>query len=266
MAAAQQIDKRRVADSFSRAAATYDSVAELQRAVGTALLAHLPDATPQVVMDLGSGTGFFTPQLKQRYPDTTVLSLDLAEGMLAYSRAERPVADTHWICGDAEALPLADNSVDLIFSSLAIQWCENRTALLSEIARVLRPGGVFCFATLGPETLHELRAAWAQVDNHVHVNQFCDWPALLDVRPANLVPEIQQSEYRVCRYQRLRDLTDELKRLGAHNMNAGQSSGLTGRARVRAFSAAYEAMRHSEGYLPATYQVFYGVLRKVMHG
>jgi malonyl-CoA O-methyltransferase len=266
MATAQQIDKKRVADSFSRAATTYDSVAELQRAVGAALLDRLPDADPQRVMDLGSGTGFFTPQLKQRYPQAGLISLDLAEGMLAYARSERPVADTYWICGDAEALPLADNSVDLIFSSLAIQWCENRAALMSEVARVLRPGGVFCFATLGPDTLHELRSAWAQVDNHVHVNQFCDWSQLLDERPETLVPELQQSEYRVCRYQRLRELTDELKRLGAHNMNAGQPSGLTGRARVRAFSAAYEEMRHPEGYLPATYQVFYGVLRKVIHG
>ena len=255
-------DKKRVADSFSRAASSYDSVAELQRDVGHELLTRLPDTQPEVVIDLGSGTGYFTPRLKQRYPQAFMISLDLAEGMLNFSREQRPVDDTVWLCGDAEALPLVDNSVDLIFTSLAIQWCEQTDRLFSEICRVLKPGGRFVFSTLGPDTLYELRTAWAQVDDLIHVNQFIDWSEMKADVPEMLHIDTIETEFRVCRYARLRDLTNELKGIGAHNMNAGQPSGLTGRARVRAFSEAYEAQRHAEGYLPATYQVYYGVFSK----
>lgn len=255
-------DKKRVADSFSRAACTYDSVAELQRDVGHELLKRLPEATPDVVMDLGSGTGYFTPFLKQRYPQAFTISLDLAEGMLHYSREQRPLDDTVWLCGDAESLPLADNSVDLIFTSLAIQWCEQTDKLFAEIARVLKPAGRFIFSTLGPDTLHELRTAWADVDDQIHVNRFIDWEELRKDLPDLLHVDSFETEYRVCRYTRLRELTNELKGIGAHNMNAGQPSGLTGRARVRAFTAAYEAQRHADGYLPATYHVYYGVFSK----
>jgi len=253
-------DKKRVADSFSRAACSYDSVAELQRDVGHELLKRLPNVTPQVIMDLGSGTGYFTPRLKQRYPEAFTISLDLAEGMLNFSREKRPLENTVWLCGDAECLPLADNSVDLIFTSLAIQWCEQTDKLFAEIARVLKPGGQFIFSTLGPDTLHELRSAWAQVDDQVHVNEFIDWRDLHAAVPDLLRVESLETEYRVCRYARLRELTNELKGIGAHNMNAGQPSGLTGRARIKAFSDAYETQRHPEGYLPATYHVYYGVL------
>ncbi|MGB0468301.1 MAG: malonyl-ACP O-methyltransferase BioC [Pontibacterium sp.] len=260
--AEQWIDKKRVADSFSRAAATYDGVAGLQRDVGYRLLEKLPDLKPEVVMDLGSGTGYFTPRLKQQFSEATLLSLDLAEGMLNFSRETRPVPDTHWICADAESLPLADDSVDLIFSSLAIQWCESPGVLFSEISRILRPGGCFLFSTLGPETLYELRNAWAQVDNLVHVNRFMHSKNLQQDMPVGLTAEHFETELKICRYNKLRELTRELKELGAHNMNAGQPSGLTGRARVRAFNTAYESMRHTEGYLPATYQVYYGLIRK----
>lgn len=261
----QLIDKQRVADSFSRAANTYDDSAELQRDVGSQLLSCLPEAkTIEVVLDLGCGTGFFTPALKQQYPDAQLLNLDLAQGMLKFARDHRPAANTHWLCADAESLPLADNSVDLIFSSLAIQWCENLPQLFAEIDRVLKPGGRFCFATLGPDTLHELKSAWQAADTYVHVNKFETASALYDALPATLAVAAFTEEPKVLRYQALKHLTDELKGIGAHNMNSGQQTGLTGREKVKRFKLAYEAQRMQDGYLPATYQVFYLVVEKDM--
>src|SRR5690606_13457587 len=136
------LDKKKIAHSFSRAANTYDSVAQLQRDVGTELLKKLPDVLPEKarILDLGSGTGFFTTKLAQQYPQAQVLGLDLAEGMLHFSR--KSASDSiQWLCGDAEFLPLTDNSVDLVFSSLAIQWCNNLPQLMRELHRVLTPGG-----------------------------------------------------------------------------------------------------------------------------
>jgi len=256
------IDKSRIAESFSRAASSYDSVAELQREVGAELLERLPNFSANRVMDLGSGTGWFTGQLAECYPSSRLISLDLAFGMLQYSRAQRPSPRCDWLCADAEQLPLKDQSISLIYSSLAVQWCERPELLMSEIDRVLEPGGYCLLATLGPDTLVELRNAWAAVDQYVHVNRFISAEQLLSGKPGSLQLESLTESVKTLQYPRLRDLTDELKKLGAHNMNAGQQTGLTSRQRVRLFSQAYEEMRLENGMLPASYQVYFIVLQK----
>src|SRR5690606_13347117 len=106
-----------------------------------------------------------------RLPSAEILGLDLAEGMLRFARLERP-GRSHWLCGDAEALPLASASVDLVYSNLSIQWCENLPLLLAELRRVLRAGGKLVLTTMGPRTLRELKSAWQEVDGYVHVNRF----------------------------------------------------------------------------------------------
>lgn len=254
-------DKRRVAASFSRAAASYDAVAELQRAVGQSLIERLPeDLQPARWLDLGCGTGYFSRRLAQGFPQGEGVALDIAEGMLRHARPQGGAGA--FVAGDAECLPLRDGCIDLVFSSLALQWCENFAAVLQETARVLRPGGVFAFSSLCSGTLQELRDSWQTVDGFAHVNrfrafemyqQFCADSGLglmkLEVRPE------------VLHFAELRQLTHELKALGAHNLNPGRPGGLTGPARIRALIAAYEQFRTPSG-LPATYQVVCGVLRK----
>lgn len=253
-----QFQKPQIAESFSRAATSYDSVAELQRRIGHNLLEKLPAERQSVVLDLGSGTGYFTPLLHERCEPDHLISLDLAEGMLGYARKQRPTPHTNWVCGDAESLPLADESVDLVFSSLAIQWCENLPALFSEVARVLKPGGRFLFATLGPDTLNELRQSWSVVDQYQHVNRFISFTILADHASSYLQKISLAEESELLLYDQVRQLTSELKGIGAHNISAGRQSGLTGKARIIAFKQAYEQFRRDDGKLPATYQVFYG--------
>lgn len=259
-----QLDKRRVATSFSKAAPSYDSVAQLQRAVGEQLLHHLGALNldqPERVLDLGCGTGYISERLGQRLAPGQLLGLDIAEGMLQFARAERAYPAL-WLCGDAEDMPLADASVDVIFSSLSVQWCEHLSSLFSELYRVLKPGGQVLFSTLGPRTLWELKSAWQSVDGYVHVNRF---PPLASVDSAlaraGLVDAVWHREERVLRYETLSDLTRELKALGAHNVNRGQPEGLTGRRKVQALKAAYEPHRE-HGLLPASYEVYYVRVRK----
>jgi len=253
-------DKRQVAASFSKAATSYDSVAELQRAVGSELMSRLPEVMPARWLDLGSGTGYFSRVLAQRFPHSEGLALDIAEGMLRHAR---PLGGAdHYVAGDAENLPLRDASVDLVFSSLAVQWCSDFASVLSEARRVLTPGGVFGFASLCVGTLYELRDSWQAVDGLVHVNRFRafeDYQRLcaasgLQVHSVSVLPH-------VLHYPDVRSLTHELKALGAHNINPGRPGGLTGRARIQALIEAYEAFRQEKG-LPATYQVVYAVLEK----
>ena len=258
----QLIDKQRIANSFSNAAETYDSLADLQREVGSQLLSYLPEQQPEELLDLGCGTGYFTTLLKNKYPQAYLYNLDLALGMLQYARENRPAEYSSWLCADAENLPLADKSIGLIYSSLAIQWCENLKQLFSEIQRVLKPGGKFVFATLGPETLSELKTAWAAADTHIHVNRFVDQQEVQNHICENLKLQSFEEEFKVLKYQELKGLTDELKGIGAHNMNSGQPTGLIGRERLRRFKAGYEEQRLSDGMLPATYQVFYVVVEK----
>ena len=254
-------DKRQVAVSFSRAAASYDSVAELQRAVGHELLARLPqDLNPQRWLDLGSGTGYFSRELGQRYAHSQGLALDIAQGMLTYAR---PLGGAqHFIAGDAESLPLQSNSCDVIFSSLALQWCADFRGVLSEARRVLKPGGVLAFASLCVGTLHELRDSWQAVDGQVHVNRFREFHAYQQLcADSGLQVLSLHNQPHVLHYPQVRQLTHELKALGAHNLNPGRPEGLTGRARIQGLVAAYEAYRQPLG-LPATYQVVYGILEK----
>jgi malonyl-CoA O-methyltransferase len=254
-------DKRQVAASFSRAAASYDSVAELQRDVGTQLIQRLPtDFVPARWLDLGCGTGYFTRALASRFAEGHGLALDIAEGMLDHAR---PLGGAeHFIAGDAERLPLQDSTCDLIFSSLAVQWCADFEAVLSEAFRVLKPGGIFAFASLCVGTLFELRDSWRQVDGMVHVNRFREFSRYEQLSAASGLRTLSlQNQAHVLHYPDVRSLTHELKALGAHNLNPGRPGGLTGRARILGLVDAYEQFREASG-LPATYQVVYAVLEK----
>ena len=254
-------DKRQVAASFSRAAASYDAVAELQRSVGAQLLARLPaELQPRRWLDLGSGTGHFTRALAERFGAAEGLALDIAEGMLRHARPQGGAA--YFVAGDAEALPLQDASVDLLFSSLALQWCGDFPRVLSEAQRVLRPGGVLAFSSLCVGTLQELRDSWLAVDGFVHVNRFRRFEDYQQMCAASGLQSLTlQRQAEVLHFPDLRSLTDSLRDLGAHNLNPGRPGGLTGRSRIRALIEAYERFRQPQG-LPATYQVVYGVLQK----
>ena len=264
------LDKKRVAKSFSRAAESYDSVARLQRKAGQHLLGLLPDKLlsdkplpeqllARQVVDLGCGTGYFAELLADKYKGSELTGVDLAQGMLAFARGKCDAPVT-WLCGDAECLPLADNSVDLIFSNLAFQWCEQLPKLAAEIARVLKPGGTLAFTSLGSKTLDELKQSWAEVDDYVHVNHFMDaqnWHQAFS--QAGLCFNHFEVDDPQLEYRDLRHLTDELKGIGAHNLNSGQNRGLTSPEQVRALMQAYEKYRNGNGQLPATWEVIYGV-------
>jgi malonyl-CoA O-methyltransferase len=215
-----------------------------------------------MVLDLGCGTGYFSSALQAAFPAGHYFGMDLAEGMVTYAQQYQR---GDWLCGDAEKIPLADNSIDIIFSSLAIQWCEDLDSVFAEIARVLKPGGQFIFSTLGPDTLHELREAWRQVDDYVHVNRFVEQQVLdraAKDSSLQLADDYIQQQEITLQYDTLKQLTAELKALGAHNVNSGRPAGLTGKNRMQKFIQAYERQRNTASMLPASYQVWYGRLSK----
>lgn len=256
-----RLDKLKVRASFDRAAASYDAVAILQREVAARLLERLEliKLVPARLLDLGCGTGELSGLLTRRYKKADVVCLDLAPAMLTTARRKTGwFSKQRFVCGDAEVLPLADDSVDMILSNLTVQWCEDLDAVFRECRRVLRPGGLLMFSTLGPDTLKELRASWEVVDGYSHVNAFIDMhdvgDALLRARLADPVMDVETVQLT---YGDVMQLMRDLKLLGAHNVTAGRAQGLTGRRRLAALREAYESYR-SQGVLPASYEVVYG--------
>jgi malonyl-CoA O-methyltransferase len=211
------------------------------------------------VLDLGAGTGHASLALKRRYRSSLVIALDLAEGMLREAgRRQTLLRRFRRVGGQAAALPLRDASVDLVFSNLMLQWCQDPDTVFGECRRVLRPGGLLTFTTFGPDTLVELRRAWAAADGRTHVNRFIDMHDLGDalVR-SGLAEPVMDVERFVLTYAEVRDLMRDLKAIGAHNANAGRPRGLTGKGTLARMTAAYETFR-TDGRLPATYEVVYG--------
>ncbi|HET9864152.1 MAG TPA: malonyl-ACP O-methyltransferase BioC [Steroidobacteraceae bacterium] len=254
------LDRRAVARAFDRASGGYDAAAELQKRVRDELLVRLEElrVMPQSVLDLGAGTGHGARALKRRFPKATVVAVDIAPGMLAQARQQsRWLRRFERVRADAYALPFADGAFDLVFSNLMLQWCDDLDAVFAEIARVLKPGGLFSFSTFGPGTLAELRESWAAGDDRNHVNHFFDphalGSALLHARLAEPVLDVDRI---VARYPDVTTLMRELKAIGAHNVTAGRARGLMGRRRFAAMSQAYEGRRR-DGKLPATWEVIH---------
>lgn len=262
--------KQLVADSFGRAAAHYDDVAVLQRQTADELLERLDlvKIKPRRIVDLGVGTGRNLNLLAQRYPDAQLIAVDIASGMLQQARQTYrqqqglkrwlPTNNKpYYLAGDAEKLPLADNSVDFIFANLALQWCDPR-ASFAEIQRVLTPEGLVMFTTLGPDTLHELRTSWAQVDDYPHVNMFYDMHDVGEaMTEAALTGMVLDTDHYVLTYDTAMALMKDLKILGARNVNRKRRRGLTGKLAIEKVQRAYESFRQ-DNVLPATYEVVFG--------
>lgn len=253
-----QLDMTQVRRNFSRAAKSYEQHDVLQREVQTALLARLDFylQQPQRIVDVGSGTGRGAAQLKQRYPQAEVLALDLAVPMLVQARSHRG-----WrrrfarVAADAMQLPLRNDSVDILHSNLCIQWCDDLPRLFAEWVRVLKPGGYVALSTFGPDTLCELRAAWARTDRNSHVGRFLDMHDLGDAMLAAGLrePVLDVSRYTLTYAQPL-DLLRELKGLGATHADQARVHGMTGKHRLQRMLDAYETMR-VDGRIPATWEV-----------
>ena len=255
------LDTATVRRDFDRASAGYDESAVLQRRVREQLLDRLGwvRITPAVIVDLGCGTGHAARALCERWPGARVLAVDSAPGMLR--EAARHGDATHrfdLLRADARALPLPAASVDLVFSSLMLQWCDDPDTVFAECLRVLRPHGLLSFTTLGPGTLAELREAWRAADDYVHVSPFADMHALGDgLLRAGFAEPVLDVERCTLTYGDVRRLMRDLKAIGAQNATANRPRGLTGRRRLQAVEAAYEPYRR-EGLLPASYEVVFG--------
>ena len=248
-----------VARLFNRASGAYDAHAALQSEVRDNLLQRLTltRLQPRVILDAGAGTGHASIALKRRYPDAKVFALDISAGMLTQAQRQQGL----WrkflrVRGDAQQLPFAAGSVDLVFSNLLLQCCDPDT-VLREFQRVLRPGGLLSLTSLGPDTLRELRSAGAQVDAREHIQLFIDMHDLGDaiIRAGFTAPVLDTERYTL-QYSNLTALLSDVRFIGANTRCESARRGLIGRSRLHALERAYEPLR-SAGRLPASYEVVF---------
>lgn len=256
------VDEWAVRRSFDKAASVYDEHAILQQEVAVRLLKRLDwlRVIPQVMLDIGAGTGAPTAALMSYFPEADMLALDVSIGMLQRVKKKRWIRHRpKIICGDSQQLPIASQSVDLVFSNLSFQWCSCLDTVFREVRRVLKSDGVLLFSTLGPDTLKELRASWVGVDAYPHVHNFLDMHEVGDmVVYAGLQEPVMERDEIVMTYEDVQGVIRDLKCIGALNAMQGRSRGLMGKKRYSRFHAAYEQWRQADGRLPATYEVIYG--------
>lgn len=269
-----EITRRRIRRAFDRAAATYDDAAVLQREISQRLWEQLEvmQLTPTRILDAGCGTGASLGRFAERWPDARVLGLDLSEAMLRRACGQRSAsAVPHWLrallrrppsatplCADLARLPLRADSLDLVWSNLALQWVDDLETAFREFYRVLRPGGLLLFSSFGPDTLRELRAAFAGLDGYTHVNRFADMHDVGDALVhAGFSNPVMAMETLTLTYDDLATLLRDLKGIGAQTVREVPRPGLMGRREWQHLRANYESFRR-DGRLPATYEVVYG--------
>jgi malonyl-CoA O-methyltransferase len=232
---------------------------------------------PTAILDAGCGTGAALPEFARRYPSARRVALDIALPMLAAARTKTdasrsalgrllaPLAGRErskgpaFVCSDLTALPFAASSFDLLWSNLALQWVPDLPAALAEMHRVLRVDGLVMFTTFGPDTLRELRAAFADVDARPHVSRFVDMHDIGDILVhLGFADPVMHMEQLTLTYADPAALMRDLKAIGATNAAQGRARGLMGRARWSRALASLERTRRGDGRLPATFEVIYG--------
>ncbi|MDD2929145.1 MAG: malonyl-ACP O-methyltransferase BioC, partial [Sideroxydans sp.] len=255
-----EIDKKQVRRAFSRAASDYDAAAVMQREVCIRMLEKLDyiKLQPARLLDVGSGTGWGTRQLGERYPKAEITALDIALGMLQHARGT-----SNWwqklfqgrreqfLCADVEAIPVASGSIDMVWSNLALQWCNDLPATFVELNRILNTDGLLMFSCFGVDTLKELRVAFRDVDGYNHLNRFVDMHDVGDMLvAAGFADPVMEMETLTLTYEDARAVMQDLKSIGAHNATAGRAPGMMGKVAWRRVTENYETLRRN-GKLPA---------------
>jgi len=222
------------------------------------------NVVPRQILDLGSGVGLSTESLLKFYPSSDFFMVDHSFDSLKFNILGDKNATP--VCANFKNIPFENSTFDFVFSSSALHWELDIQVSFQEIFRILKPGGLFLFSTYGPDTLIELRSAWAQIDKNKHVNDFYDMHDIGDLMQSlNFMDSVLDIEKIIIQYGEVVQLQKDLKNIGSKVLrNKDEKSSKISAIKMKAMYQEYEKFRSKTGYLPATYEVIYGSAWKKM--
>jgi malonyl-CoA O-methyltransferase len=256
-------NKTRIAQQFSRAANTYNLVADVQLDIALDAMAFVSPGYKNG-LDIGCGTGRISQQLATRCD--SVFAMDLAFGMLSFAKQDNLVGDTSicWLQGDADCLPIADSSVDMVFSSMVLQWSDNQHKVMSEIARVMTSGSHAVLAIMCDGSFKQLNDSWQTIDSQRHVNDFASAKTWCEVaKNQGLQVTMHEKKY-VTWHPNIRLLLSSIKGIGANvllnNDNSSEhvkfgTKNTINRHTLQHLETFYQKKYAEKMQLPLTYQV-----------
>lgn len=266
--------RNEVRRAFAGAAPTFDERAVVARVAGDELMERLAVVRrqPARILDIGAGTGRMTRALAERYPNAEVIAVDLSAEMLAQwpqkqsvlsqlsisklfrSRRRAPTP----VIADAANLPFDDASMDFVVSNLVLPCCDPRS-FMAEVKRVLAPGGVVMFTTVGPDTLIELAQAWTVAGQDARLTPFADMHDLGDIMlKAGFADPVVDMEMLTLTHRHLTDLWADLRATGSRCLRLDRTRTLTGRGTFERFKTALEQGRDDAGLLRTSIELIHG--------
>jgi len=278
------VDKHQVQRQFDRSAEQYDGLSTMQRDIVDVLMAEVPQSlnhavienssthienraktggidTP-VICDLGCGTGYALSRLSSIYRRAKLTGLDLAPAMLRaaeqrFSATQRGSIRANFIQGDIESLPFSPNSVDLCFSSSAIQWCNTELAA-KQMHAALKPGGSALISSFLAGTLQSWRALWGKNDqSFLSIVEF-----ERAISGSGLVLDRLWAESYIQSFDSFEGALKSVRNLGAGNASGARPKGLMSRARFADITAQVDAIIQQDGVIELNYQVVYAKTTK----
>ena len=260
----KQFDKNKIINNFNNAASSYEKNATFQKRVLEELLENLSYVSlqPKVILDMGCGVGRAAPIISKHFPNAKIVQLDISQKMIFQAKKK----NTFWkknkaqsIVADMLQMPFLSGTFDLIICSLSLQWISDIESVFHETRRCLNNDGLFLFSTLGPQTMHELREAWLEIDDHEHVHNFFEIDYYGDelVRTGFSDPVISREEYKLMFGSPL-EAIGSIRSIGASNVSLNRRKSLTPKSKWQSFIRAYEKQGPANK-VPLTYEVYYGL-------
>lgn len=254
--------KLKIASCFNRAVNSYDSAAVLQVETCSYLqqkMQHL--AAPEIILDVGCGTGNFLTQLKSIFPDTRVLALDIAENMLRSTALKGKPQLLHSLCADFDHIPLQNQSIDLIFSNLALQWSPNLELTFNEMRRVLKHKGQMMFSLVAENSLRELKQCYQLLNIASQVNDFYTQAHVANSLLHNNFKIIEVGIFKQTYFfADIYCLLNSLKAIGANHVIKQPTMGLRGKDYFKKLESVYQVFMTAQGLLPVSYDIIYAVV------
>ena len=257
------IDKEYKRKVFDRNAKTYDQYASLQNKISDNLFKKLDliEVKPNLILDLGCGTGRNGEIFKEKYKNIRLINYDFSIKILQEARKNQHnnlCKKSDFICGDIEKLTFPENTFDIIWSTSSLQWCNNLSDIFKKIMSILKPGGLFIFSTFGPNTLFELKNVTKKISNYQKTNSFLDILSIkhMLIKQGFINTTIDSEEFCLT-YKNINKLFLDLRKIGATSGFKKRKIGLSGKSYLKLISEGYEEYTY-DGIYPATYEAVYG--------